>query len=254
MTVPGFPMEGLHSRIVYEREEFLVVNKAPHVHTHPSKPTHKKTLWHELQHLLAYECTVGGQVSIVTRLDRETSGLVLVAKTRMAARRFGLLMEQRRIAKEYLALVMGHPDWTTVTCRAPLLRKASRMPSPIWLKRAVHPDGEEAITRCRCLRKFTHPVGGKLALIQAEPLTGRTHQIRVHLAHLGTPILGDKIYGPDETCYLDFVERGWSEELGRRLLHDRHALHASRLRIPLIGLDCRAAWPEDLQQWLARRA
>ena len=78
---------------------------------HPTKPDGTRTLWGELRKLFAFELANGGQVSIVNRLDRETSGLVLVAKTASAARRFGLLMQQQRIAKEYLAIVWGWPEW-----------------------------------------------------------------------------------------------------------------------------------------------
>ena len=71
--------------------------------------------------------------------------------------------------------------------------------------------------------------GERWSLVRAVPETGRLHQIRVHLAHLGHPVVGDKIYGPDEGCYLRFIETGWTPELARALWLDRHALHAHRL-------------------------
>lgn len=73
---------------------------------------------------------------------------------------------------------------------------------------------------------------GPLALVRCIPETGRMHQIRVHLAHLGHPILGDKIYGPSEHCYLEYIQHGWSRELEERLVLPRHALHACRLEFP----------------------
>jgi 23S rRNA pseudouridine1911/1915/1917 synthase len=128
-------------RIVDESADYIVVDKPPFLLAHPTKPTGARTLWSELRNLLAFEIANGGQVSLVNRLDRETSGLVLVAKTAAAARQFGLLMQEQRIAKEYLAIVWGWPEWQTTTVEAPLARKGLHEPSSIWLKQAVHPRG-----------------------------------------------------------------------------------------------------------------
>jgi 23S rRNA pseudouridine1911/1915/1917 synthase len=86
-------------------------------------------------------------------------------------------------------------------------------------------------------------------LVKAHPSTGRTHQIRVHLASLGYPIVGDKIYGPDENLYLRFIETGWTDELAGRLLLERHALHASRLCIDE-QRDWSSPLPRDLADWM----
>src|SRR5437879_10980639 len=98
-------------RIVDETDDYIVVDKPPFLLTHPTKPDQRTTLWKELRELLAFEIANGGQVSIVNRLDRETSGLVLVAKTAIAARDFGLLMQRHSLRKEYLAIVWGWPEW-----------------------------------------------------------------------------------------------------------------------------------------------
>src|SRR3954462_13471920 len=100
--------------VVAESDDFIVVDKPPFLLVHPTKPSNARTLWGELKQLLAFEIANGGQVSIVNRLDRETSGLVLVAKNSTTARRFGLLMQEQRIAKEYLAIVWGWPQWETI--------------------------------------------------------------------------------------------------------------------------------------------
>jgi 23S rRNA pseudouridine1911/1915/1917 synthase len=218
--------------IVAEAEDFIVVEKPPFLLVHPTKPGSARTLWGELKQLLAFELANGGQVSIVNRLDRETSGLVLVAKNAAAARRFGLLMQEQRIAKEYLAIVWGWPEWETRSVDAPLARQGAHMASPIWLKQAVHPAGAPARTDFRIEERFTRGSNReRFSVIRAFPRTGRTHQIRVHLASLGHPIVGDKIYGPDEKLYLEFIETGWTPELERQLLLPRHALHSSALEI-----------------------
>src|ERR1700746_231469 len=105
-------------RITDETDDYIVVDKPAFLLTHPTKPDQRTTLWKQLRELLAFEIANGGQVSIVNRLDRETSGLVLVAKTASAARRFGLLMQQQRFHKEYLAIVCGWPEWKAKTVDA----------------------------------------------------------------------------------------------------------------------------------------
>ena len=239
-----------------------MVDKPAFLLTHPTKPDQRTTLWKELRELLAFEIANGGQVSIVNRLDRETTGLVLVAKTAAAARRFGLLMQQRRLNKEYLAIVSGWPDWEKQIVDASLDRQGKHQPSAIWLKQMIHPKGASAQTEVRVECRFTRSTslrssrrptarqasaGDRFALVRAIPKTGRTHQIRVHLASLGHPIVGDKIYGPNEQLYLEFIDTGWTPKLERELILPRHALHSAKLTI-----ENAHEWNSELPEDLAR--
>jgi 23S rRNA pseudouridine1911/1915/1917 synthase len=182
---------------------------------------------------LAFEIASGGQVSIVNRLDRETSGLVLVAKTAAAARNFGLLMQRQQLRKDYVAIVWGWPEWEHKLVDAPLDRQSKHQHSMIWLKQSIQVAGAPAETELFVERRFKRSTssGDQFSVICAIPRTGRTHQIRVHLASIGHPIVGDKIYGPDEQLYLRFIETGSTHELEQKLLLPRHGLHSAKLAI-----------------------
>src|SRR5207244_13179715 len=173
-------------RTIDETDDYIVVDKPAFLLTHPTKPDQRTTLWKELRKLLAFEIANDGQVSIVNRLDRETSGLVLIAKTSAAARRFGMLMQEHKLKKEYLAIVWGWPEWETKVVDAPLDRQGKHQHSAIWLKQAIHPLGASAQTDFKVEERFHREFeDGRLgelslppdrfSLIRAFPKTGRTH-------------------------------------------------------------------------------
>ena len=218
-------------RVVAESDEWIVVSKAAPLIVHPSNGKIEPTLLEGVATLLCYEQVNGMKLALINRLDRETSGLTLLANTPGATRQLGKAMQRGLIHKGYLAIVHGHPFWDFWECREPILRQGDMMNSPIYLKQCVHPKGKPCTTEFHVLRRFEREES-KFSIIQCTPKTGRTHQIRVHLAYLGYPIVGDKIYGANVSCYLEFIVSGWSPSLAARLLLPRHALHAQTLQFP----------------------
>ena len=236
--------------VLYEDDGVLAVSKAAPLLTHPTGDKNEPTLWHGVRELLSYELACGGQVSLVNRLDRETSGITLIAKTAEAARELGKAMQQRLLHKEYLAVVLGNPAWHVACCAEPILRMEDVAETRIHVRQCCHPQGrpcrtEFEVLRCVPARKYLPP----MALVRCMPHTGRMHQIRVHLAYLGHPIVGDKIYGGNEQNYLDFIESGWTPQLASRLYIERHALHASALTFPYgeSSISVNSPMPDDMR-------
>src|SRR5947199_8729943 len=173
----GITLTNIHARerrdfkIIDETDDYIVVDKPPLLLIHPTKPNGAPTLWAELRQLLAFEIASGGQVCIVKRLDRETNGIVLVAKTTAAAREFGLLMQSRRVNKEYQAIVWGWPEWKTKIVDGPIISKGEIAMSKIYLKQTVDPRGAEAVTdfcRVKRFQKLT-PNGESFSFIKGQP-------------------------------------------------------------------------------------
>src|SRR2546427_2670256 len=149
----------LDFKIIDKPDDYAGVKKPPYLLIHPTKPDGTRTLWQELRGLFAFEIAAGGQVSIVNRLDRETSGLVLIAKKAESARRFGLLMQRRQLKKEYLAIVWGWPEWESTVVDAALDRQGKHRDSAIWLKQMIHPSGAPAQSEFKVERRFIRAIG-----------------------------------------------------------------------------------------------
>jgi 23S rRNA pseudouridine1911/1915/1917 synthase len=237
--------------VVDESADWLVVDKPAPLIVHPANRKPEPTLLGGIERLLAFEMENGAKPAIVNRLDRDTSGLVLVAKHTLAARELGMIFERREVEKEYLAIVTGWPDVDEWTNAQPILREGELGPAAIWVKQVAHPAGRECLTRFKVGHRFE--IGERRhAMVRCFPETGRMHQIRVHLANDGFPIVGDKLYSGDGSEYLEWMRDGWTPELQKRLLLPRHALHASRLSLMWNGrmMDWQIGLPADLEAFV----
>jgi 23S rRNA pseudouridine1911/1915/1917 synthase len=242
-------------QVVDESADWIVVDKPAPLVVHPaSVKFDEPTLLSGLQQLLAYELANGDGLSILTRLDRETSGLVLIAKNRAAARHFSFQLQRREVVKEYLAVVQGWPEWDERLVEVPILRAGAIGESAIWLRQRVHREGRECSTKFLVKDRLEN-TRGRFALVKCFPATGRMHQIRVHLEHVGHPIVGDKIYGHDGWAYLERVRTGLTKVSEQRLMLPRHALHATMLATEWAGerREWRSALPMDLAGFLQGR-
>ncbi len=241
--------------VIDETGDYIVVNKPAPLQVHPSRPDGGPTLWHGLRELLRYEIENGAALSIINRLDRDTSGVVLVAKHKAAARALHKAMMRREVGKEYRAIVWGWPEVDEFIVEAPILRSGEVMDCGIFTLQQVHPDGAASRTEFRVLRRFEKRTtnGERFALLAATPRTGRMHQIRVHLSHAGFPVVGDKLYGPSPEWYLRQISEGWTGAAAEALLLRRQALHSCRLSV--MGeaghlLEWQAEMPADMQGFL----
>ncbi len=222
----GVTPEAIPLDVVYEDAHLLVVNKPPRLTVHPGAGRSSGTLANAIVARVPHLAGVGGaqRPGIVHRLDKDTSGLLVVAKTSQAYQSLQSQVAARAAGRTYLALVCGVVPDDEGIVSAPIGRHPRHR-----TKMAVVPRGRTAITRYRVLERFA-----RHTLIEAELVTGRTHQIRVHFAHLGHPVAGDPVYGarPDE------------------LGVGRQALHAFRLRFahPVSGAEMtfEAPLPLDL--------
>jgi 23S rRNA pseudouridine1911/1915/1917 synthase len=229
--------------IVYEDEHLAVLDKPAGLVVHPAPGHWNDTL---VNALIARGTTLAGgaegRPGIVHRLDRDTSGLMVVAKTDLAHRRLGAALAARRVHRTYAALAWGHLAHSPTVIEAPLARH------PTDRKRmAVTAHGRPARTDAYVAARFE-----VVDLLRLELHTGRTHQIRVHLEHIGHPVVGDPVYAGGGSRRISGAARRAAQAIERAT--PRQALHAAALafRHPVTGahLEFRAEWPADLRDAL----
>jgi 23S rRNA pseudouridine955/2504/2580 synthase/23S rRNA pseudouridine1911/1915/1917 synthase len=216
--------------VAYEDEQYLIVNKSGSLPCHPGGRFFEHTLWRVL--IDRYGEEAGREMRIATRLDRETSGLVLVCKGARAARFASSALAKHAIRKEYLAMVHGlFPDRSEA--EGYLVRDEGSL---VRKKRIFIPtrEGEASLGGESCSTSFKLIARaaldeGAFSLLRAFPRTGKTHQIRASLLGLGFPIVGDKLYGLDEGCFLRFAEGALNEKDLSRLILPNQALHCAAL-------------------------
>ncbi len=172
--------------ILYEDEDLIALNKPRAMPTHPSQNHHDDTLANGIMH---YFKDKDFTFRVITRLDRDTSGVVLVAKNPLSAHFLSAAMQKGEVMKEYVAAVWGVPFPEKGCITAPIRRKTDSI-----ILRTAHPDGKYAETHYA-----VEKINKGLSLVRLVPKTGRTHQIRVHMQFLGTPIYGDDLYGAPGT-------------------------------------------------------
>jgi 23S rRNA pseudouridine1911/1915/1917 synthase len=212
--------ESIPLTIVHEDADLLVIDKPAGLVVHPAPGHSSGTLVNALLHHVTDLSGIGGVMrpGIVHRLDRDTSGLMIVAKHDEAHRRLSAALKRREIRRIYIAAAWGHLPHDTMEVDAPIARSRTDRK-----RMAVLPDGRSARTRLRRLSRWR-----AADLLQAELETGRTHQIRVHLAHIGHPVVGDAIYGAQAVRGMSGPDRKWALELARQV--PRQFLHAAQLR------------------------
>ncbi len=233
--------EPIPLNVVYEDDYLLVVDKAAGMVVHPAPGHRSGTLVNALLHHLGKLPPTGGdrRPGIVHRLDRDTSGLLVVARDVGTHSALSEALRARRIRRIYLAASWGHLPMRHMRVDAPVGRDAKDRK-----RMAVRASGRRAVTRIRVRESWT-----AAELLDVALETGRTHQIRVHLSHIGHPVVGDAAYGPGRERGMDGPARGWARELARRC--PRQFLHAARLGFdhPVTGepMRFRSPLPPDLR-------
>jgi 23S rRNA pseudouridine1911/1915/1917 synthase len=232
--------------VLYKDAEVMVVDKPAGLVVHASAKFYFNTLAR-----LVDERFPGERWQMCHRLDRETSGVLVMAQGREAAARLKGAFFKKQARKSYLAIVQGQPPWEAERLIDLPLGPPERAGPLIDVRMVVRADGLPAATWVRVVARH-----GDVALVRCRPVTGRQHQIRAHLAALGHPVVGDKLYGRADDFFQRCCDEGESEELLEQLGLPRHALHAAVIDVPHpVGerLRVEAPLPADMATYLASR-
>ncbi|MFT7670279.1 MAG: 23S rRNA pseudouridine1911/1915/1917 synthase [Planctomycetota bacterium] len=236
--------------ILYEDEDAIAINKPALLPVHPSGRHHSDTLIQRVHYRYRESHLEKGIAPrLCHRLDRETSGIVLVAKNPDAHVQLAMQFENRKVEKEYLAVVWGEPEELSGSITMPI--GPSRV-SQVRLKMAVGSDGLDSRTDWNLIRSY-----GDCSLVSCQLFTGRQHQIRVHMAAIGHAVVGDKLYGPDENYFCKQADGVLTGEDLKVLELPRHALHNHRLvftsSVTGEAVEVVSPLPSDLREHLSSR-
>ena len=235
---PTFP------EILHEDARMVVVHKPAGMMCHPAGSRYVYALIG-----LAKARWPDDDIDLVHRIDALTSGIVLISRDRGANAALKAALQDERTVKSYDAIVRGHPDWDEQVLDGPI----GSAGGPVRIQMAVQPDGLPSWTHARVVHR-KECGAGPIARVRCRIRTGRTHQIRVHLAHAGFPILGDRLYGPRCELFLDVLDHGVSDAVYEEAGAPRHALHAAAISVQHPDghrLDVECPWPDDMTRWWA---
>ena len=206
--------------VIFENENFIAVNKASGISVGGDRWDESKE---RLDKLLERDFKLA-KVYTIHRIDKETSGLVVFAKNMETHRSLSIAFEQRNVVKRYTAIVHGRPSWKETLCDLALIPNGNKKHMTIIDKY----QGKESLTHFTC---FTS--AGNYSIVEARPQTGRIHQIRVHAAALGHPVVCDILYGKETPVKLSSFKRSWrGDPLEEKPLLARLGLHALELTLP----------------------
>jgi len=242
--------------ILYEDQYLAVVNKPAGMMVHAGSGAtdderNRGTLVNALLFHLGKLSEVGGELrpGIVHRLDKQTSGIILVAKDDSTHRKLGAMFSERRVEKTYISLVHGHLAKDHVTVNLPIARDLIRRTRMTTRRAASDPGARSAVSHVSVVKRLKTPYGA-FTLVEVKIETGRTHQIRVHMQSLGHPVVGDYLYGAPHRILTDPPVKGDDGlELERNFLHAAHLVFVHPKTSET--MDMRSALPAELTEFLA---
>jgi 23S rRNA pseudouridine1911/1915/1917 synthase len=248
----GIPVpEDIPLDIIFEDRYLAIINKPPDMVVHPAKGNWSGTLANAVSFRFGPVSEAGGKhrPGIVHRLDRDTSGVILIAKEERTHRDLGMMFERRKVFKEYVAITQGALDRDSDYIESPIVHHPHERTKMAVTDDEDDEDAKDAVTFYEVIERFAG-----YTFVRVQPRTGRTHQIRVHLASVGCPVLADKAYsGRDKLRLSDLLSDLPPEQ--DEVLMPRQALHAHRLRFqhPRTGewIEGVAALPAEFERTLA---
>jgi RluA family pseudouridine synthase len=221
--------------IIFENENLIAVNKSAGISVGGDRWDESKE---RLDRLVAEAINPLAKIFTVHRIDCDTSGLVVFAKNEETHRRLSTAFEGRDVTKRYVAVVHGRPAWQETACDLPLIPNGNKLHQTIIDKY----QGKKSLTRFVLLYG-----AGNYSVIEALPETGRTHQIRVHAAALGHPVVCDSMYGKGKPVMLSEIKRNWrGDPYEEKPLLARLGLHAAELAMPTESISLQAPLPRDM--------